>query len=87
VLDALGIPRYKGPKLSAKGTNFVPDFLHNGEIGDIKDVAEIAKTSQLEAIAGYGAANGLKPVLYVGSSNSRISPWVRKAFDIRAAGF
>jgi hypothetical protein len=75
----MGLRKYVGPKLRARGTNFVPDFLENGIIGDIKGELYVTMRDQLRAIARYAEENGLRAVLYVADKASR---QVKEAFEV-----
>jgi RHS repeat-associated protein len=73
------LPAYGGPRLTHGDTNFVPDFLGNGMIGEIKGGKYITQTKQLRAIADYAGLHGLRPVLYV---TGKYSKWVKRTFDV-----
>jgi hypothetical protein len=79
VQELFGLRKYGGPKLTAAGTNFVPDFLGNGIIGDIKGGEYVCQTPQLAAIVSYAKENGLKPVLY---ATGKVSKWVSEHFEV-----
>ena len=81
VREMYGLPVYVGPKLKANGTNFVPDFLGDGIIGEIKGGKYVSMTPQLQAIADYAAQNGLTAVLYAAGD---VAKPVRELFRVRS---
>jgi len=71
VMQMLNIKKCAGGKLTADGINFVPDFLDDAVIGDIKSMAYVYVTPELRAMARYAHDHGLTPVLYVADKVSQ----------------
>jgi hypothetical protein len=81
ILEMLGLRKYVGPRLRALGTNFVPDVLQDGIIGEIKSSEYVYMTPQLTAMAQYAKENGLIARLY--TATGHVSDSVRRLFDIK----
>ena len=81
LVPALGLTK-NTEKISWEGINAIPDAITSSAVYEVKDVAKIYLTRQLEAIGNWARENGKEAILLVSEKNEHVSRKVDDLFEV-----